>query len=101
MSYRSQGHFPSGEGPASFSGISNPGGLAAEGLLNAFRAVGRVLGRQAGAALRWYRINRTIDELSRLDDHVLKDIGVQRGSIEELARSLDDRRAQFGAFRGR
>jgi uncharacterized protein YjiS (DUF1127 family) len=32
------------------------------------------------------RINRTVATLSNLSDHTLKDIGIERGNIERIAR---------------
>ncbi|MDJ0957286.1 MAG: DUF1127 domain-containing protein [Arenicellales bacterium] len=36
------------------------------------------------------RINRTIQELSSLQDNVLSDIGIERGNITELAEKMVD-----------
>ena len=37
------------------------------------------------AAVRRYQLNQTIRQLSTLDDHQLKDIGLDRASIERAA----------------
>lgn len=41
---------------------------------------------------RWYELSRRLEELRRLDDHMLKDIGISRSEIGFLARQEDDRR---------
>ena len=89
MSYRSQGYTPGSQfGPAKgrlpFSELSH--------VANGLRGLQRQIRRLFGAALRWYRINRTIDELSSLDDHVLRDIGLHRSEIGSVVRDLDARR---------
>jgi uncharacterized protein YjiS (DUF1127 family) len=43
--------------------------------------LGAAVGRAASAVWRWRLINRNIRELSRLDDHLLADIGVHRSEI--------------------
>lgn len=44
---------------------------------------------------RRLRINRTVRELSRLDDSVLLDIGIERGNIAEMAEaSMDSKYGQ-------
>ena len=70
------------------------GSFLAEDLLAALAFGQGLVTRAVAAALRWRRINRTIDELSRLDDHVLKDIGVSRAEIVGLAYELEERRRQ-------
>jgi uncharacterized protein YjiS (DUF1127 family) len=34
---------------------------------------------------RWWRYRRTVQELSRLDSHMLKDLGIQRSEITYVA----------------
>lgn len=41
---------------------------------------------------RWYELSRRLEELRRLDDRMLKDIGISRSEIAFLARQEDDRR---------
>ncbi|MFP6731643.1 MAG: DUF1127 domain-containing protein [Alphaproteobacteria bacterium] len=36
----------------------------------------------------WQRRNETINSLSRLDDRMLADIGVRRGDISDIVRSI-------------
>ncbi len=91
MSYRTEGYasgnqFGPAKGRLPFSELSH----AASGL----RSLQRQVRRLFGAALRWYRINRSIDELSSLDDHVLRDIGLHRSEIGSAVRDLDQRRGQ-------
>ncbi len=74
---------------------SDPMSFVVEDLLAVFEFGRRLLRRSLAAAFRWRRINRTIDELSRLDDHVLKDIGVTRAEIVGLAHEIEDRRRQL------
>ena len=47
----------------------------------AFQGVGAAVGRAASAVWRWRLVNRNIKELSRLDDHLLADIGLHRSEI--------------------
>lgn len=35
---------------------------------------------------RWHAYNRTVNELSKLDDHMLADINLTRGDIRSVAR---------------
>ena len=37
---------------------------------------------------RWHARDKSIRELSRLDDHMLKDIGLHRGEIREVVESM-------------
>lgn len=46
--------------------------------------------RLAGAIARWRNRRRAIGELSRLSDHMLKDIGVARGDIRDVVDGLLD-----------
>ncbi len=41
---------------------------------------------------RWYELSRRLQELRRLDDRMLKDIGISRSEIGFVARQEDDRR---------
>ncbi len=40
---------------------------------------------------RWYELSRQFQELRRLDDHILKDIGISRSEIDFAARQAVDR----------
>ncbi|MDJ0945743.1 MAG: DUF1127 domain-containing protein [Kiloniellales bacterium] len=77
---------------------SNPLSYVADDILSAVAYGHRHLHRLLDAALAWRRVNRTIDELSRLDDHVLKDIGVNRSEIAGLAHDLEARRRQLPPY---
>ncbi len=77
---------------------ANPLIFVAEDILAAFEFGRRLVTGALAAALRWRRINRTIDELSRLDDHVLKDIGVSRAEIVGLAHSIEERRRHLRPY---
>lgn len=66
--------------------------LQSETFGRAFGAMGRLLARTASRAYRsvadGVRRRRTIAELSRLDDHMLADIGIDRERIPAIARGL-------------
>ena len=66
--------------------------LQSEAIGRAFRAAGRFLARSGSNAFRWMadaiRQRRTIKELSRLDDHQLADIGIDRKQIPMIAQGL-------------
>ncbi len=47
--------------------------------------------RVFGPALRRMRIRRTVVELSKLDAHTLRDIGLNRSSIISTAHEVDER----------
>ncbi len=49
--------------------------------------------RLTGAIARWQKRRWAVAELSRLSDHMLKDIGVARGEIRALARRAQSRPA--------
>ena len=63
--------------------------LQSEALGRAFGAVGRMLARTVSRAFRGIvdaaRKRRTIAELSRLDAHLLADIGIDRAQIPTIA----------------
>ena len=55
------------------------------------REVGRIASALAGALRRWRHVMRrraTIRELERLNDMMLKDVGLTRGEIWHLAETL-------------
>ena len=66
--------------------------LQSEAFARAFGTTGRFLARNGSSALRWIagaiRRRRTIGELSRLDDHQLADIGIDRAQIPMIAQGL-------------
>ena len=66
--------------------------LQSEAIGRAFGAAGRFLARSGANAYRriagTIRKRRTIAELSRLDDHTLADIGIDRGQIPMIAQGL-------------
>ena len=66
--------------------------LQSEAIGEALGAVGRFVAGAAVGAYRWIvvaiRRRRTIAELSRLDSHLLADIGIDREQIPLIARGL-------------
>ena len=66
--------------------------LQSEAIGRAFGAAGRFLARNVSGACRrivdTIRKRRTIAELSRLDDHMLADIGIDREQIPMIAQGL-------------
>ncbi|MCY4467993.1 MAG: DUF1127 domain-containing protein [Thiotrichales bacterium] len=66
--------------------------LQSETIARGFGAAGRILARAGTAAIRsivgTLRKRRTIVELSRLDDHLLADIGIDREQIPMIAQGL-------------
>ena len=59
---------------------------------------GTILSSWLVAAARWRRVRRAIQEVARLDDRVLKDIGIHRSEIERAVRGgapAEDARAQI------
>ena len=49
---------------------------------------GRADGGLTGAVRRWWMRRRTVSELRRLPEPLLRDIGVDRDRIEDVARAL-------------
>ena len=47
---------------------------------------GTILSSWLVAAARWRRVRRAIQEVARLDDRMLKDIGIHRSEIERAVR---------------
>jgi uncharacterized protein YjiS (DUF1127 family) len=56
----------------------------------AWRACARSVVNVVALHRRRRQINRTVDALSQLSDHLLKDIGIHRGQIASIARSGRD-----------
>ena len=50
------------------------------------RKAGTILSSWLVAAARWRRVRRAIQEVARLDDRMLKDIGIHRSEIERAVR---------------
>ncbi len=67
--------------------VSHHTGLAGELSIAAYKAIGAIV-----TVWNWidrkYKQNRSIRELSRLDDHVLKDIGVRRDDMREVVEAM-------------
>ncbi len=67
--------------------VSHHTGLAGELSIAAYKAVEAI-----DAVWNWidrtYKRGRSIRELSRLDDHVLKDIGVRRDDIRDVVEAM-------------
>lgn len=81
---------------APFAGLTGPTRFVAEGLavlLGQVARLGRALAR--GWAQRRERA-RTLDQLAALSDHVLKDVGLERRSLQsaviDIERGVDPRR---------
>ena len=47
---------------------------------------GTILSSWLAAAARWHRVRRAVQEVARLDDRMLKDIGIHRSEIESAVR---------------
>jgi len=80
------------KGPAvPFADVVEPMNHVAEGVYQAGSGVTRMIASAIAAIHRRIRFNRTVSALSRLSDHTLRDIGIDRSSIVEVARDLADR----------
>ena len=69
--------------------VSNHTGLVGEDSSIAYKVV-EAIETAATWIVRSYRRNSAIRELSRLDDHMLKDIGIHRGEIRYVVESRLD-----------
>ena len=56
----------------------------------AWRACAEAVAKVAALHRRRREINRTVNALSQLSDHLLKDIGIHRGQIRSIAHSGRD-----------
>jgi len=56
----------------------------------AWRAVVGAASKIAAWSARRRQVDRTVDALSQLSDHLLKDIGIHRSEIRSIARSGSD-----------
>ena len=96
MTYRSAGHV-SADGTSThqtrvpFQELVTPTSFVADGITVAVNQTWAVVQRAAARVAYRHRVNRTIRELSALDDRTLSDIGLQRGQIEAVARSAAER----------
>ncbi len=54
----------------------------------ALSAVAESVANAAGAVRAWNARNAAVRELSRLDDHLLKDIGIHRGEIRAVVNGM-------------
>lgn len=60
----------------------------AEAIIGAAQLASLGIARTAGRIDRRRRYRRTVRELSRLDGRTLRDIGIERGQIDTIARDL-------------
>ena len=67
-------------------GKTEPGGTIGAVILGAERLLRRV----AGNVRRWRLEAQTVRMLSALDDHILYDVGVDRGGIRSAVREIVD-----------
>ncbi len=58
----------------------------------AVKAVAESVANAVGAARTWHARNAAIGELSRLNDHLLKDIGIDRSEIRAVVNEMLSRR---------
>ena len=56
-----------------------------------YRGVSEITQRAFGPVIRRMRIRRTVLELSNLDAHMLRDIGLDRSSIISTAHEVEER----------
>lgn len=87
------------------SGLGRPaaGGLGAvfvHGFLSVFRDLAGVVARRARTGRERRLVDRTIRELSMLDDATLRDIGFARSGIGSVARSYANRGDRLTRYRG-
>jgi len=68
--------FPADNGTASYVAVAPRFQVA---------SVVEAVHRFVGTAMRKYAFHKTVAELSELDNHILKDIGVDRGNIPWVA----------------
>lgn len=73
-----------------FAGLVEPTRFVGEAIFDASQAIARVAARGFEAIVKQVRVHTTVNELSTLSDHVLKDIGIDRPEIESLVRRVAD-----------
>lgn len=73
---------------APFAALIAPAHFVDEGILSALAEIRNSIVRALRDWHREFKISRTVAELSKLDDHVLYDIGVLRDEIHLAARSV-------------
>ena len=65
--------------------------IGAEVSIAAYQAIDALVtgaARLAGPFTRWQKRRRAVAELSRLSDHMLRDIGIERGEIRDVVDGL-------------
>jgi uncharacterized protein YjiS (DUF1127 family) len=89
--------------PSAVAGLVEPSRFIAEGVVSSFAGVYRFAARTVNSLKRRFTLAHASDELSRLDDAVLKDIGLERSDINAFVYSLvenqDDNMHQFSQRR--
>jgi uncharacterized protein YjiS (DUF1127 family) len=81
-----------GNGPVvPFAEVVQPMNHVADGLSQAGLGIARMFAGTGAAIHRRIRFNRTVSALSSLSDHTLRDIGIDRSAIVDVARDLADR----------
>ena len=78
-----------------FAEVFGPLSFVADGVIAAFQETASILRAVAEGFSRRRRIRRTVRELAALDDHTLRDIGLNRSSIVSTAHMLEVERRRF------
>ena len=74
-----------------FADVVEPMNNVAEGVYEAGSGITRMFTSVFAAIHRQIQFNRTVSALSSLSDHTLRDIGIDRSAIVDVARDLADR----------
>lgn len=90
MTYRSDefdalARYDDRSGSVPFAEVFTAADFVGKGIAEVILAAFGLAQTAVTAVVRQYQINRTIRQLSTLDDHQLKDIGVDRASIGRAA----------------